>query len=570
MSGAMTTGQGRSEEMTELLDLPLQEEGRSSFETSGSRDDAVDSEAVAAPSREDMMQRLALFAADIAASVVFWYGWYLLLASPMTDAQFYGILGLVVLVMIAYRVYRAYTSPDDCGIQIPYTCGYVPNNDKELFLVATIHISPRAPKDVEAVIDKTVPDIAMIELDDERLDRMRDVEVQEPKREELQAIHITEADGQSSTIYTQRALWNAEWSGEEVSGDIAFDEDNEYGLERSGDALRGKIALVRRGSPNGEFAPFALKAHTAAAAGAQAILVINRPGMLPMNRIGGGSLIGDLRVALSTCSCGFPPIPVLLLPAEDGERLAELCKARNALSAWMKVKDDEYPRRTLRRRLCQSCALVFSGIGILYGIIQCFDVEVGAEFTEAEVAATAQGIPCACIDVDMNRFWARLGWAAVPTPCNLASSLLSWLAFPRILARFLFPPRGNVDLVGCMFLHFASLSARTWIAFLLAGFVASSVATWTLQLFGGVSERGAEEAGVVSSEDRRAAQTWIMLLLEAYLLPQVCQAVAASRDEAMYRSIVAKGRELNARRLVAVVGAGHANGILHYARTQGL
>jgi len=517
----------------------------------------------------------ALLLVDAIASVAFW-AWFLYFPDRFLGAFFAVFLAAMVLWRL-WRLWQQQQGPGAPGggecAEVPYSCGFVSANGKELFLVATVHISPRAPRDVRAVISGVKPDAAMIELDEERLDRLRDVELQmarQPEPEDLQEIRITwGADSEPVTVLAQRALWNAEREGERVCGRVVFEPENAYGF--SPPQSSGQIALVHRGGPNSELSPFAVKAHAAAQGGAQALLVVNgKEDRMPVQRLGGGPLLGDLRIALRTRNLGFPRVPVLLLPHSDGQRLREECEKGADVQASFEIMPDAYPRRTLPRRLCQGCALMFSGIGILYGIIGCFDVEVGAEFTEAEVAATAQGIPCACIDVDMNRFWARLGWAAVPTPCNLASSLLSWLAFPRILARFLFPPRGNVDLVGCMFLHFASLSARTWIAFLLAGFVASSVATWTLQLFGGVSERGAEEAGVVSSEDRRAAQTWIMLLLEAYLLPQVCQAVAASRDEAMYRSIVAKGRELNARRLVAVVGAGHANGILHYARTQGL
>ena len=42
------------------------------------------------------------------------------------------------------------------------------------------------------------------------------------------------------------------------------------------------------------------------------------------------------------------------------------------------VKED--PKiRSLPRKLCQECAAIFSGIGVLYTVIQCFKVRVGAE-----------------------------------------------------------------------------------------------------------------------------------------------------------------------------------------------
>ena len=41
--------------------------------------------------------------------------------------------------------------------------------------------------------------------------------------------------------------------------------------------------------------------------------------------------------------------------------------------------------------------------GILYGIISLFSVDVGGEFLAAEIAAHAKGVPCACIDSDIDK-----------------------------------------------------------------------------------------------------------------------------------------------------------------------
>jgi len=531
--------------------------------------DGIDSKVGFKQQAEQPTCQPAKLALDVAASVVFWY---VLCFLYIPDLAFWCCLGSVFVAMIAWRLYCARTPACD-GVEIPYTCGYVSSNDKEMFLVATVHISPRAPKDVEAVIDKTVPDIAMIELDNERLDRMRDVEAsepQEPDPEDLQPIKITLANGDSSTVLAQRALWNAERSGDAISGDIVFDESNPYGMDAHDSSLDGKIALMCRGSPNGEFALFALKACTAAKAGAEAVFIINKDSKLPLNRIGGGSLMDDLRVAFKTCNCGFPPIPVVLLPQQEGEKLRQLCGPGTGFSgarAEMEVLEDAYPRRSLRVRLCQTCALMFSGIGILYGIIQCLQVEVGAEFLAAETAASVRGIPCACIDVDLNRFWSRLGSAVIPHPWNILKSLLSWIAFPRVCFQFLFPPQGNVDVLGSMVLHAISFPFCTWVAFILAGFCSSFVTNHLLEWFGFGIEQAGESTGVVSKEDREVVQTWIMFAIEMYLLPQVYDAVAASRDEAMYLSIV---KQSYGHRSVVVVGAGHANGILQRARSRGL
>merc|ERR1719197_1973368 len=121
----------------------------------------------------------------------------------------------------------------------------------------------------------------------------------------------------------------------------------------------------------------------------------------------GGHLFVEMRVAYHTRSLGFPPIPCIMVPQSDGERLAKLCAGaedeRFPLQVEFEVMPDLYPRRTLRRNLCQTCLLFGSGVGILYGIVRCFNVEVGGEFMAAEKAATARGVPCVCIDVDMNR-----------------------------------------------------------------------------------------------------------------------------------------------------------------------
>ena len=50
--------------------------------------------------------------------------------------------------MITWRIYRAYCEEKtEQGQSIPYTCAHVNADGRDLFLVATVHISPRAPKD---------------------------------------------------------------------------------------------------------------------------------------------------------------------------------------------------------------------------------------------------------------------------------------------------------------------------------------------------------------------------------------------------------------------------------------
>lgn len=506
--------------------------------------------------------RCGLLALDVVASTVFWY---VLLFQEISDVVFYSFLGVLLLAAVSWRIYRACTQDNE----LPYTVGHVVVGVRELYIVATVHISPRSSDDVEKVIDVIRPDLVMIELDLERFDRLRGA-AQTSGTNDLQSITVTMPGSAPTTVEAQRAIWNAEFAGEVFSGDIFFDAENPYGLAPISPDAHGALALVRRGDPSGSFAPFAVKAHDAARRGAEALLVINREEALPESRIGAGSLWGEVRIWFHTWSCGFPPIPVLLLPNEFGEQLAKMDPAAGAPQAELEVLEDDYPRRTLRRRLCQAIALTLSGIGILYGIIQCFAVEVGKEFLSAEEAASARGITCVCIDVDMDRFWSRLGSALLPTPCNVRDALLAWLAFPRVLFRILFPTRSDVDCVGGCFLHALSFHCRTWVAFILAGLCASFVTSHLLQWFGhGVTE-GAEKAGMVREENGQAFEAWMVLAIEFYMLPRIYDAVAASRDEAMYRSVVQRAQDHSANRLVAVVGAGHANGMLQYARQQGL
>merc|ERR1719401_1798553 len=119
-------------------------------------------------------------------------------------------------------------------------------------------------------------------------------------------------------------------------------------------------------------------------------------------------------------------------------------------------------------------------------------------------------------------------------------------------------------------MHSASFPLRTWVAFVLAGSVAGTLMNAIIL---GLSYGGAQGARIVGGtavQDDEDLQQWILLAIQLYLFPQVYSAVAASRDEAMYRSIVATSRERAKRRLVVVVGAAHANGILARVRTRGL
>jgi len=516
-------------------------------------------------------REFALIALDVLLSAAFWSA---VVFFPWGRAASYVSLVGLVTAMVVWRVWRVRRLPQTCPeVQtIPYTCGYAASNGKEVFLVATVHISPRAPRDVETVVDGTRPDVVLIELDEERLDSMR-APVEAP-RVTLQPCSFTEANNEPIMAQAQRALWNGEMSGQTISGSVVFQEENPYGTGPWGEQVRDRLALVQRGGPADQLhmAAFSLKAHRAAKAGARALVVINWDGELPVSRLGGGSLMGDFRIAARARSCSFPPIPMLLLPKAEGEQLRAACRRGGPghVQGEFQVIPDDYPRRSLRRRICQSCALVVSGVSILYGVIECFNIDVGAEFTAAENAASVRGIVCACIDVDLNRLCNRLSRAMMPTPCNLGSAVLSWLALPRVAVQVIFPPQGHVDVVGGTILHAASFRFRTWVGFALAGLLAGGLAAGLLLLFGEGVAGTAEHSGMVDRRTATQIQAYVVLGIEFFAFARLYEAVSASRDEAMYRGVVSKARDHEARRVVVVCGAAHANGILQRVRTRGL
>jgi len=318
-----------------------------------------------------------------------------------------------------------------------------------------------------------------------------------------------------------------------------------------------------------------VKAHRAAQRGAVGVLVVDNTDELPGQRLGvmSGHLLGELKIAVQTRSLGFPPIPLVMVTAADGKKLTQLSatsKENSSAQVEFEVMEDHYPRRTLKRGLCQACLLYSSGIGILYGIVRCFKVEVGGEFMAAEEAATDQGKPCVCIDFDMNRLWSRLLKVTAPTPSNICRIVWSWLAVARVVFRMLFPPPEYVDNLGSMVLHAKAFPLRNWLAFTIAGFGSSSVSSSVLTVLSAGATDAAVDVNAVDKSSSDYFQVWLLNAAILYLFPCLYEAVLASRDEAMYLGICSKARSLGAKRMVAVTGAAHTNGILQRCRDRGL
>lgn len=486
----------------------------------------------------------------------------------------YSVLGTVLamvitsLAMLVWRLKRATSPRDCCGItNLPYTCGHVSVDGRQLFLVATFHIAPRSPKDVTKVIESVSPDIVMIELDDERLNDMRE-DTECPSAEDLQPVKLAFQGEEPQWFHAQRTDWNGEYSGRLVSGRAFYDESDPYCLSENGTSLHGKVVMALPGGPQGELATWSLKAHVAAKRGASGLLVLNPMTHFPkFPRVGIDNFSQDVRTAVRFKRCGYPPIPLLLVPRDPCLRLVQ--QPREDAEINFEVLMDDYPRRSFQRKLCQNVGLLLSGMGVLYYVIECFNVDAGLEFLQAEVVAKQRGLPCVCIDVDDNALCSNVSKMLKPTPSNLYKSLRAWLMFPRVLMReLLFPAPEKIDLVGTTLLQVASFNGRTAIAMLMAATVASGVVGLVLMLVGWL---GADVAdGVVGNIDKTDLMTKISLAIQLYCMPRLYEAVAASRDESMYQAIVAKAKEHGSRRLVAVVGAAHANGILERARNRGL
>merc|ERR1712048_1468579 len=127
--------------------------------------------------------------------------------------------------------------------------------------------------------------------------------------------------------------------------------------------------------------------------------------------------------------------------------------------------------------------------------MQCFPIELGAEFTAAQAEAALRNKPLECIDVDMNRLCNRLFLALRPTPCNVCSSVRAWLALPRTLVRILFPAQSKVDVMGAAILHVISFRFLTWLAIFLALLCVVGLLFVFLAVFGGGPKVGKEHHG---------------------------------------------------------------------------
>ncbi|CAL1139502.1 unnamed protein product [Cladocopium goreaui] len=381
--------------------------------------------------RSDVVRHVLVDLVLFTATVLVIYG----ISSLPSSQVLWIVLSVLLVLMVLWRVLHLQSAKI---AEIPYTCGYASANGKDVYIVSTLHISPRSERDVIAAIAAVHPDVVMIELDEERLEFMRGPS----QRPVLQQFQYTVENGTDSSdavpLVTQRAYWNGEFAGDQISGPIVL---HSSGSSRFSPSVSGCIVLVE--DPG--LAPLAQLAFAAAKEEARALLCAAhtaRAGLsgqqLPAGRLGNESLLTDLRVATRARNMGYPPIPVLMMSQNSSQQL--MAKLQTAtVQGSFQVLPDDFPRRTLRRRICQEMAFALSGIWLLYGVMECFQVDAGDEFLAAEREAQRRQLPCLCIDLDMDRLCSRFAAAAIPYPQNLLASLRAWLSVPRHALRICFP-----------------------------------------------------------------------------------------------------------------------------------
>lgn len=501
-----------------------------------------------------------------------WSGWFLI---PLA----------IVLSLISWRVFRYYRAKKLAPVDgLPCCCVPVVVPDgPTIYMVGTMHVSPGSPVDVKNICRKVAPDCILIELDQERWDKMQDDGKKELETEELHTI----VTGTRKTIQAIPAEWNSCHEGKEYHGELIFDEslsDRASSLF-VGKSFEGKIALVRRGG-----FPFALKTACAAKAGALALFCIDvapepesieesKGFQYPFLWLPVGNILHQMRHAWRMGSCALPPVPCFLVNYSDGEELLRAMRHDKVqTNFFVRHRPDMVPH-TLLRNLCQLCVIISSGVGILYGLIRCAGIEVGGEFLAANAEAKRLKKPFVLVDVSMDDLGGALRRALVPWPRNLFAAVRLWMALPRWIVRNVWFPASNmIDICGVMLWLLCRFKLRTWLAFIVSGFAAATVASFVLTVPGKAVSAGMVAAGHEASAND--VEKLFPIALQLYLLPRIFEGLVNQRDEAMFQSITAEIRRRSecyvkgevdgpAQSFVVVVGAAHVNGILSRMYQQG-
>jgi len=502
---------------------------------------------------------------------------------PWSGNAWYVVLALITFAGVFWRIGLYQTTPN--RKDLPYPVAVIYSNGTTLYLVGTLHISPRCPTDVELTMESSQSEVVMIELDAERLDKRRrggnptSSSFHTDQLQEVQVLGLSEDTARESqslgSLLSAPAVWNRRWSGSQLRGRLVEDVSNPAGLRPWGPTLlQGALVLIDSGDR--QQVSMARRAWHAAAGGAAGVVVVSDNEDLPL-RVTHERLCARVATALAFRTCSDPPIPLLVVSRQAGEELR--AAIRNAqrgspVELTVLIREDTYPARSLGWELCFGCVLMGSGVGLMYGLIELAGVEVGAEFVAAQDKAEVMDIPCICMDVSMDGLCGRLGRQLRPTPSNIYNAARMWITLPRLLCQLVFPRAWQVDLLGSAVLHVAAFKLRTCLAYILAvalaSLVSSTLIVWMLH---GVGDT-ARAAHVVHADDQDSFEEWISITVQLFAMPQLLQAILLERDEAMYQALVKQSRigksATGQYRMTAVCGAAHANGILGKVVSRGL
>jgi len=429
-------------------------------------------------------------------------------------------------------------------------------HDVDVYLCGTMHVSPGSIKDTHDTIQAVNPDVIMIELDTERLRDMKQANGSEPEEMYTQELQVN--DEVLSGV-------QAEWNALIPRGDIGpwtlkYEEDNPFGLDKKGPSLNKEAYVCKRGETS-----FHAKTVVAEKRGASAVIVIDDQEQPLVGLIGTGGLIESFKTLWQVGTVRHPTIPTFLVKDENAK-----INSGDLISANLKY-DRVPPPYSFWKKLCRTCVITCSGIGVLYGVIRWVGVKVGGEFLAADEEARKLDKPLVCIDISIGTLGAKLKEELLPYPRHILKNILWWMSIPRmLLTRILFPLQG-LDLPAQMIWAFCRFQIRTWIGFVLAGIVTTLLLSFIISIPGYFVDKAASAGG--HEDVGRNFDKFFPLMLEIYIFPAIYWGLLDHRDEKMYRQICSQVRRSyprGKRTYVAVVGAAHINGILARAKKRGM
>ncbi|CAD7962333.1 unnamed protein product [Amoebophrya sp. A25] len=242
-------------------------------------------------------------------------------------------------------------------------------------------------------------------------------------------------------------------------------------------------ALVLRRSRS---VSFLQQAHIAERLGAKILLITDFPectgdaGTETAGLMHAGGCLARLAAYRRFRTFRMPKVPSFLFQNRPDEEalFAGLTDGRFATVRLGKAYAAERLPRALgiQRVCCRNCVLVSSGVGILYGVMQCAGVQAGAEFLAADEYTRMCNLQPTCVDVSDHSLGKAFLYHGKPTFRNLGYNFLMWLSLPRFVWRnFVYSDPRRPDVIGIALRALVFLPTRTCCALLVATTSASVV-----------------------------------------------------------------------------------------------